>query len=214
MTRVVPLFLALVLASSQHTVLSFVTSSPPTGMIARSAVDSSYSPVLDDASSPAGAPDNNGIDSHADAALLSSTQLHTRLLSCQERRRDILTSFFSVTMTTTTILGAATIPAYASLLEDYGADLNVNKQTEKTIATTTTATKKTKELARDKGKIESSVEPNLRSNYYYPTNKGMRYHLLLFFSCVCLLTPSLFVWLTISTMTIHTNHVSEISPSD
>lgn len=204
MTRVVPLFLALVLASSHHTVLSFVTSSLPTdNIIARSAADSSSPPVvLVDASSLAGAPDddNNGIGNQADDALLSSTPLqllerHTKLLSCQ-RRRDILTSLFS-----TTILGAATLPAYASLLEDYGADLNVNKQTDKTITTTTTATKKTKELARDKGKIESSMEPNLRSNYYYPTNKGMRYHLLLLFLLLCV-CPIVFVCLTLFSISI------------
>jgi hypothetical protein len=71
-------------------------------------------------------------------------------------------------MITTAIATTATLgstAAYASLLEDYGADPNVNKQPEKT-------TKKAKELARDKGKVESSMEPNLRSNYYYPTNKG------------------------------------------
>jgi len=48
------------------------------------------------------------------------------------------------------------------LLDDYGSDPNVDRE----------PAKKTKELARDKGKPESNSEPNLRSNYYYPTNKG------------------------------------------
>jgi hypothetical protein len=54
------------------------------------------------------------------------------------------------------------LPANAGLLDDYGSDPNVDKE----------PAKKTKELARDKGKPESNSEPNLRSNYYYPTNKG------------------------------------------
>jgi Na+-transporting NADH:ubiquinone oxidoreductase subunit NqrC len=49
--------------------------------------------------------------------------------------------------------------AQASLLDDYGADPTDNKQPKKV------------EQAVNKGKQESSMEPNLRSNYYYPTNK-------------------------------------------
>jgi len=75
-----------------------------------------------------------------------------------KQRRAILSSL--LTVTSTTFSGIS--PAYAGLLEDYGADPNVNKEPEKK-----------KEQARNKGKKESNMEPNLRSNYYYPTNKGM-----------------------------------------
>lgn len=50
--------------------------------------------------------------------------------------------------------------AQASLLDDYGADPTENKQPKKVV-----------EQAVNKGKVESNMEPNLRSNYYYPTNK-------------------------------------------
>jgi len=46
-------------------------------------------------------------------------------------------------------------------LDEYGADPLDNKQ----------PAKKEVVQARDKGKAESNLEPNLRSNYYYPTNK-------------------------------------------
>ena len=58
-------------------------------------------------------------------------------------RRAILSSFLSIT----------------GLLDDYGTDPAVEKQPVK------------KEQAKNKGKAESALEPNLRSNYYYPTNK-------------------------------------------
>ena len=73
-----------------------------------------------------------------------------------QERRAVLSTLLSVT--SATLAGA---PAYAGLLDDYGADPNVNKQPEKK-----------KEQAVNKGKKESNMEPNLRSNYYYPTNKG------------------------------------------
>eukprot|EP00986_Skeletonema_menzelii_P008730 scaffold3792_cov160-Skeletonema_menzelii.AAC.7 len=62
-----------------------------------------------------------------------------------------------------TVSTTATI-ANAGLLDEYGTDpLSDNNQ----------PTNKKKEVvqARDKGKPESNLEPNLRSNYYYPTNK-------------------------------------------
>lgn len=52
-----------------------------------------------------------------------------------------------------------TSAAQASLLEDFGTDPSENKQPKKA------------EQAVNKGKQESNMEPNLRSNYYYPTNK-------------------------------------------
>jgi len=73
-----------------------------------------------------------------------------------QQRRAVLTSL--VTVASATLGGIS--PAYAGLLDDYGADPNVNKQP---------APKK--EQAKNKGKETSNMEPNLRSNYYYPTNK-------------------------------------------
>lgn len=79
--------------------------------------------------------------------------------TCLSSRREILSSF--LTLTTAATIG--TSPACASLLEDFGSDpSNMSKQPEP---------KKEKELAVNKGKAESNLEPNLRSNYYYPTNK-------------------------------------------
>ena len=72
-----------------------------------------------------------------------------------EDRRAMLSSFLSITSTTLMIPNSA----YAGLLDDYGTDPAVEKQPVK------------KEQAKNKGKAESALEPNLRSNYYYPTNK-------------------------------------------
>jgi hypothetical protein len=163
-------FLALILSSFSHHALSFIPSS--TGIVARGFTDSSSVPPSA-ASAAAGADDDCRM--LFDSAAISSPSQNVEQRHTQ-RRREILTSiFFSITSTSTSLaasfmVGGAALPqpAYASLLDDYGADPIINKQPEKT----TTSTKKAKELARDKGKIESSMEPNLRSNYYYPTNKG------------------------------------------
>jgi len=161
-----PLFLALALYLSSHHALSFGSS--PAGVVGRSGrVGAVNSPSALDASlSASGASSAADADDDDEHSLLSSPLPTERIQSRQQLRRDVLTSLYSATtvIATTTLCGGTT--AYASLLEDYGADPNVNKQPEKA------TTKKTKELARDKGKIESSMEPNLRSNYYYPTNKG------------------------------------------
>jgi hypothetical protein len=80
-------------------------------------------------------------------------------------RRAVLSSIFT-TVTTATTAGILSSPqsAYAGLLDEYGADPNTDKQQS--------PSKKEKVVqARDKGKPESNLEPNLRSNYYYPTNK-------------------------------------------
>mmetsp|Transcript_11897 Transcript_11897/g.16436 ORF Transcript_11897/g.16436 Transcript_11897/m.16436 type:complete len:281 (-) Transcript_11897:88-930(-) len=55
----------------------------------------------------------------------------------------------------------ATAPASASLLDEYGADPSKISSTPPPPKEPSTAVKKT----------ESTIEPNLRSNYYYPTNK-------------------------------------------
>ncbi|KAL7434467.1 hypothetical protein ACHAXM_004086 [Skeletonema potamos] len=71
-------------------------------------------------------------------------------------RRAVLSTIFTVA-TGTISAGIAN----AGLLDEYGADPLDTKQ----------AAKKEVVQARDKGKAESNLEPNLRSNYYYPTNK-------------------------------------------
>lgn len=53
--------------------------------------------------------------------------------------------------------------AMAGLLDEFGADPSKIEQTKKV--------EKTASTAGSKAKGESNMEPNLRSNYYYPTNK-------------------------------------------
>ncbi|KAL7488014.1 hypothetical protein ACHAW6_013607 [Cyclotella cf. meneghiniana] len=78
--------------------------------------------------------------------------------TCQQRRA-ILSSLFS---SSAMVLASLATPVHASLLDDFGTDpADLNQQ----------PTKPTVEKAVNKGKIESNLEPNLRSNYYYPTNK-------------------------------------------
>ncbi|KAL3767343.1 hypothetical protein ACHAWO_007286 [Cyclotella atomus] len=71
---------------------------------------------------------------------------------CQQRR-----ALLSSLVSSSAIIFATS--AQASLLEDFGTDPSENKQPKKI------------EQAVPKGKQESNMEPNLRSNYYYPTNK-------------------------------------------
>ncbi|KAL7452426.1 hypothetical protein ACHAWC_004149 [Mediolabrus comicus] len=77
-------------------------------------------------------------------------------------RRAVLSSIFTTVTAGSTLILSSPQSAYAGLLDEYGADPNTDKQPP---------TKKEKVQARDKGKPESNLEPNLRSNYYYPTNK-------------------------------------------
>ena len=86
----------------------------------------------------------------------SSSQLEAAVSQSQSRRAA-LSSVLSIA--TTTLVGIDN--ADAGLLDDYGTDPTTDKQPEK----------KTTEQAKNKGKAESTMEPNLRSNYYYPTNK-------------------------------------------
>mmetsp|Transcript_13561 Transcript_13561/g.20246 ORF Transcript_13561/g.20246 Transcript_13561/m.20246 type:complete len:269 (-) Transcript_13561:67-873(-) len=89
---------------------------------------------------------------------VSSSRRNSQVvLNANADRRAVLSSIFSATTAT---LSFGTI-ANAGLLDDYGTDPLDNKQ----------PTKKEVVQARDKGKPESNLEPNLRSNYYYPTNK-------------------------------------------
>ena len=57
-----------------------------------------------------------------------------------------------LTVTSGTVAGIS--PAYASLLDDYDTDTDVDKQAEKKMV----------EQAKNKGKDTSSKEPNLWSN--------------------------------------------------
>ena len=59
-------------------------------------------------------------------------------------------------------LSSAVSPASASLLEEFGSDPSKIDNAPKKVA---------REAAKVVAKAESTLEPNLRSNYYYPTNK-------------------------------------------
>ena len=87
---------------------------------------------------------------------------HVELSNNAIDRRAVLSSIFTTTVTVGSVLSSSPQSAYAGLLDEYGADPNEDKQPTK---------KKEVVQARDKGKAESNLEPNLRSNYYYPTNK-------------------------------------------
>lgn len=58
--------------------------------------------------------------------------------------------------------GAIVEPAHAGLLDDFGTDPKTINQEPK---------KASREAVKVVSKTESVLEPNLRSNYYYPTNK-------------------------------------------
>lgn len=94
----------------------------------------------------------------ASSALESSSSENQEVNdSSSQQRRAILSSLLTVTSAT---LAGGISPAFAGLLDDYGTDPNVNKEPPKKV-----------EQAKNKGKANSNMEPNLRSNYYYPTNK-------------------------------------------
>jgi len=63
------------------------------------------------------------------------------------------------------LLGGMPSLANAGLLDEYGADPSkiVQKEEEETMGVVSGS--------KSKSKSASSIEPNLRSNYYYPTNK-------------------------------------------
>ena len=64
-----------------------------------------------------------------------------------------------MTLVATTTTAAQ--PALAGLLDDFGSDPSKIQQSTKTVEIVPAGPKK----------AESVIEPNLRSNYYYPTNK-------------------------------------------
>ena len=73
------------------------------------------------------------------------------------RRKVLGQSLLTLVATTTT----GTLPARAGLLDEFGSDPSKIQQAPAAVVVPTTAAKK----------AESAIEPNLRSNYYYPTNK-------------------------------------------
>jgi hypothetical protein len=87
----------------------------------------------------------------------STTQLNVSRNNDQLSRRSIL----ATTLSTAFLAGIPS--ANASLLDEFGTDPNKIQDTAKDEAS------KTPIVA--KPKAESTIEPNLRSNYYYPTNK-------------------------------------------
>jgi len=89
-----------------------------------------------------------------DNNVVSSTQLNAVR---NNNRRDFLTG---ITASSLSFL-VATNPAQASLLDDYGADPSKISEAKKIEIS----------AAKAQAKSESIIEPNLRSNYYYPTNK-------------------------------------------
>lgn len=86
-------------------------------------------------------------------AVLCST---TEALAPPNSRRGLLQNAFAGVAT----VGLLADEASASLLDDYGTDPSKIQQKEATRA-----------VAVSTGKSDSVIEPNLRSNYYYPTNK-------------------------------------------
>lgn len=85
----------------------------------------------------------------------SLTQLGASTSDDQVSRRSIIVT----TLSTVFLVGMKT--ANASLLDEFGTDPSKIQETTKVDSTPVVA----------KPKTESSIEPNLRSNYYYPTNK-------------------------------------------
>ncbi len=85
----------------------------------------------------------------------STTQLHVSSSNDQLSRRSILAS----TLSTAFLAGIKS--ANASLLDEFGTDPTKIQD----------AVKEEKTPIVAKPKAESVIEPNLRSNYYYPTNK-------------------------------------------
>jgi len=84
---------------------------------------------------------------------VSSSQLN----AVNNNRREFLSS---ITASSLSVLVAAN-PAQASLLDEYGGDPGKIQEKKKEVVVEAKATPKS----------ESVIEPNLRSNYYYPTNK-------------------------------------------
>jgi len=84
----------------------------------------------------------------------SASLLHSRRASLRTMTSGLVSAL---------LLSNAASPAFAgSLLDDFGADPTKIKDP---------ATSAASSIAKPAGKTESVIEPNLRSNYYYPTNK-------------------------------------------
>lgn len=85
-----------------------------------------------------------------------STQLNVINSNNSNNRREFLTG---ITASSLSFL-VATNPAQASLLDEYGGDPGKIQEKKPAVA-----------AVKVESKSDSIIEPNLRSNYYYPTNK-------------------------------------------
>lgn len=86
--------------------------------------------------------------------------------SCAFQSTNTRRAFFqsaSFLVTTATVTTTSRAPAYAGLLDEFGSDPSKITQAPSSRSSTTPVTVQSKS--------ESLIEPNLRSNYYYPTNK-------------------------------------------
>mmetsp|Transcript_5532 Transcript_5532/g.10523 ORF Transcript_5532/g.10523 Transcript_5532/m.10523 type:complete len:333 (-) Transcript_5532:46-1044(-) len=105
-------------------------------------------------------------DNHDESSSLSSSSSSQR--QTQQSRRGVMATFLSTATTTIAFTASASEDngdGGVSLLEQFGTD--PNKITQK--SNNDAANRGAPVVA--KPKTESMIEPNLRSNYYYPTNK-------------------------------------------
>ena len=92
----------------------------------------------------------------------SQTQLNANTVNNGNMSRRSMFATLSTTTFAFLSTTAATAPAGASLLDDFGTDPSKIQQTQK---------EEVRQAVVAKPKDESDIAPNLRSNYYYPTNK-------------------------------------------
>jgi hypothetical protein len=91
----------------------------------------------------------------------NNDDLCTAAMPSEEESTQARRSFLQTGAATLLGLGLQTKTAFASLLEEFGSDPSKIDQPKK----------QAREPAKIVAKQESDFEPNLRSNYYYPTNK-------------------------------------------
>jgi hypothetical protein len=110
--------------------------------------------------SSASAFQQSGVASIRITSLAMAKNAQTEDLVFVQRRRSFLQNG-AAAMFGLGFSGALSQPANAGLLDEYGADPTKID----------TPTKVAREALTVSKKVESDLEPNLRSNYYYPTNK-------------------------------------------
>ena len=89
------------------------------------------------------------------------TQLNAASSNDEMTRRSVFATLSTSTLAFLTTTTSSPQPANAGLLDEFGSDPSKIQEKEKVEVVRTVA----------KPKDESAIEPNLRSNYYYPTNK-------------------------------------------